>query len=59
MLLSEHSWRKGSGITTAKTDVCVMVLGDRISDPGSKLLPFGMLRTNTWRTLDHVAVGAV
>jgi hypothetical protein len=29
---NEHSWRKENGVVTARKNVCVMVLGDKIND---------------------------
>jgi hypothetical protein len=31
-VLNEHRWRIQNGITTAKSSVCVVVLGDEICD---------------------------
>jgi hypothetical protein len=36
MLLNQHSWMKEIGITAAKSKECVVVLGNEVSDSGSK-----------------------
>jgi hypothetical protein len=54
MLLNDYSWRKKNVVPTAKSIVCIVVLGDKINDSSSKILPPGI-----WRAVHQAMVDKI
>jgi hypothetical protein len=45
-LLNEHSWREENCVITALRNVCVLILGDKISDSSVYVLQPGIQSTS-------------
>jgi hypothetical protein len=56
-LLNEYICRKEKGVTAAKSNVCVVVLGDKISDSNAKRSPSDIWRTSTWEIVHQAIAG--